>query len=378
MKISILQENLNRGLNTVSKLITARTTLPILNNILLTAEEGKLKLTATNLEIGINLWLPAKKEKDGQFTIPAKDLTEFINTLPVGKIDLTEKQEKLYLEAGAYKASFNGMNAAEYPAVPSLKDKAVSGKITKQLELPIKDFIEAVTLVCFAAAGDETRPALTGVRINSEANKLQFVATDGYRLSLKKISLSKAADWPTLIIPSRALLEVSKIVSSHQEEEKILKIALVKDINQVIFSFNQIEVVARLIEGEYPDFQKIIPEKGESQAVLNKEDFFQAVRSASIFARKSSNIIKLIFKGSTLTIQANAQEVGENEISQEIKYQGSPTSIAFNYRFLQDFLSSFNEEELVMEISGALKPGLFKGVKNPSFLHIIMPVRLQA
>ena len=379
MQVSILQENLNKGFSITSRIISSKTILPILSNILISAEEGKLKLTATNLEIGINIWLPAKKEKAGKFTVPAKDITEFVSSLPAGKIELKKHQEKIQLISGAYKAVFNGMSAAEFPNVPSLKDKTISFKSLKKFEIDVKEFINIVNNVCFAAAIDETRLVLTGVRLKSVGKEIQFAATDGYRLSLKKIKLDKEINIPILIIPARALVEVARIIKGEGEikEGKKLQIVIVKEAKQIIFSFNNIEVVARMIEGEFPDFTKIIPEKGNTKMVIDKESFNKAVKTSSIFARRSANIIKLKIKGSKLKVMANASEVGENEVELPVKVQGKEVQIAFNYRFLQDFVSSFDKELFVLETSGPLKPGLFKVEKDPSFLHIIMPVRLQ-
>lgn len=379
MKTFVLQENFNKGLNLISRVISSKPPLPILSNVLLSTEEGKLKLTATNLEIGINFWLPAKKIKSGKFTIPAKDLTEFVSSLPPGKINLEQKQERLTLVSGAYKATFNGMPATEFPEVPSLKGKKSKLKISKKFELEVKQFVRAVNAVGYAAAVDETRPVLTGIHLSSLDSRLQLVATDGYRLGLKKIKIGKKIDISTLIIPARALLEVVKIIEAEAEAEKDqgLQTAITEETKQTVFSYGNAEVVARLIEGEYPDFSKIIPEKGESEAVIDKEEFNKAIRAASIFARRSANIVKLAFSSSGLTVQANAPEIGENEIKLPIKYDGEKVEIAFNCRFLQDFLNSFDQDVFILGFSGSLKPGLFTGEKDASLLHVIMPVRLQ-
>jgi len=347
MKVSVLQENLNKGLSIASKVVSSKTNLPILTNILLIAEEGKLKLTATNLETGINVWLPAKKENEGRFTAPAKDLTEFIASLSPGKIELETKQEKLHVVLGKYKAIFNGMAAAEFPSVPSLKDKAFFSQIGKKFFIDTAKFVEAVNQVCFSAAIDETRPVLTGVRLDFSDRQLQLVATDGYRLSLKKIRLEKKINIPILIIPARALMEVVKIIEAEggEKKEKRLQLAITKEKNQIIFSFNNAEVVARLIEGEFPEFGKIIPKKGENKVLVDKEEFSQAIRAASIFARRGANIIKLKIKNEKLKIMANAPEIGENEIDLSAKCEGKmQAQIAFNYRFLQDFLNNFNKK----------------------------------
>ncbi|PIS08888.1 DNA polymerase III subunit beta [Candidatus Beckwithbacteria bacterium CG10_big_fil_rev_8_21_14_0_10_34_10] len=378
MKASILQENLQKGLNLTSRAINSRVNLPILGNILISTKEAKIKLTATNLEISINVFLPAKKERSGQFTIPAKDITEFVSSLPTGRVDLEEKKEKLELVSGSYRAIFNGMSAAEFPQVPSLVD-GKKEDVLKKTKIDTKSFIKAVNYVNFAAAQDENRPVLTGVRLSFEESNLQLVATDGYRLSLKKIKLEKKIDFPTLIIPARALGEVVRIITSNDsngEDEKLV-LSITKDKTQVIFSYADTEVIARLIEDKYPDFSKIIPDKGENMAIIDREEFYKAIKAASIFARKSANIVKFTFFNNNMTIEANAPEIGENEIKIGIRYKGDKEQIAFNYRFIQDFLSNFDQESLSLEISGPLKPGLFKGEKDNSFLHVIMPVRLQ-
>ncbi len=379
MKTTILQENLNKGLSLINQIISPKINLPILNNVLISCqEEGKLKLTATNLETGVNIWLPAKLETKGDFTLPAKDLLEFISSLPPEKITLEQEKEKIKVISGEYKAVFNGMSAIDYPQVPSLKTKTKL-KIKEEFTLPVKKFIQAVSKVIFAAAIDETRPVLTGIRMSSENKTIQLVATDGYRLSLKKLKIDKKISLPDLIIPAKALQEIVKIIeaSKEEKEKEEIKAAIIQNGNQVIFSFKNTEVVTRLIEGDFPDFEKIIPAKGDNKAIIDKQEFLTAIKATSIFARRSANIIKLSFKEGQLMITANAPELGKNEVSLGIKYNGDEVNIAFNFRFLQDFLNSLKTETFMIELSDSLKPGLFKPEKSASYLHIIMPVRLQ-
>lgn len=375
MKASILQENLDKGLSIVSKIVDARANLPILGNVLLTAEEGNLKLTTTNLNIGVNIWLPAKKEKEGQFTAPAKDLTDFVSSLPQQKVVLKKEREVLKITAGNYNADFNGMNAAEFPQVPSLRSDKTKTK--KKFELSVNRFISMVEQTAFASAQDETRPVLTGVRISTTGKKIQLVATDGYRLSVKKGALKKTLSLPVLVVPASALNEVVRIIGGEKEEEEKLTIAIVEGSGQVIFNYKNIEVSARLIEGEFPDFEKIIPEASNNKAVLEKEEFEKAVRASSIFARKSANIIRFKFAKNGVLLRANAPEVGRNEISVDCKYKGKEIEIAFNCRFILDFLRSLTDENFSLEISDPLKPGLFRGEEDSEYLHIIMPVRIQ-
>lgn len=374
MKITILQENLAKGLSTVNKFVSSKTQLPVLANILFSAGKGKLKLSATNLETGINYWLPAKIEGRGEITIPAKIITEFVSSLPTDKAHLTAVKNKLEVSCRNFKASFNSISANEFPAIPSLKAKKTT-KTLKKFSLKTNAFVKAVSQVAFTAAIDESRPVLTGIRWSFLGKKIQLVATDGYRLSLKTLKLTEKMDLKTLIIPARTLTELARICS--QEKKETITITLSKKTNQAIFSFDEIEVVTRLIEGEFPDFEKIIPQEKTTKIIIDKEELYQAVRAAALFAKDSANIVRFEVKGKKLKVSANAPEIGENEVELEIKKEGEDNKIAFNHRFLQEYLNISDKKELVLEMSGSLKPGVFKPLGQASFLHIIMPVRLQ-
>ncbi|MFC1711042.1 DNA polymerase III subunit beta [Patescibacteria group bacterium] len=375
MNLTILQENLSNGLNKVSKFIDNKAQLSILANILLVAEKGKLKLSATNLETGINLKLPAKVLKEGRITIPARTIVDFVSSLPADKIDLNLNKNQLTISCRNYKATLNGVSAEEFPAVPTLLDQKIEDKL-EQINLQSKTFFQAVSQVAFTAAVDESRPILTGVKVEFFKEKIVLAATDGYRLSLKTIKVKKGAKKKTLIIPSRALLELTKIYSQ-EEENKNISLTLLKGENQAIFSINETEIITRLIEGEFPDIEKIIPQGKTTTIKLNKQDFQNAVKTASIFAKDSANIIKLKVEKEKLKIMANAPEVGENEVELEVKKDGEDNSIAFNFRFLQEYLNCLESEELVLDVLGPLKPGVFKPVDDDLFFYIIMPVRVQ-
>lgn len=374
MKLTIFQENLSKALNTVNKFVSVRAQLPVLSNILFTAEDNKLKLSATNLETGINLWLPAKVEVNGAITISAKAISEFVASLPSDKVEIKADANKFFIHCRNYRANFNGMAAAEFPQISSLKkNPPASGE---KLKLSASDLIEAINLTAFTAAQDESRPVLTGVKIIFTEKDIQLAATDGYRLSFKTIKLKNPAKLTSLIIPGRALTEIARICSQEKEHEK-MEITLAKDVNQVIFTFNEVEIITRLIEGEYPDFTKIIPREKTTAIVINREELQRAVKTAALFAKDSANIIKLNIKNQILSITANAPEIGDNEVTLEVKQEGEDSQIAFNCRFLQEFLSVFTQEELTLETLGSLKPGVFKSPKDDSFMHIIMPVRVQ-
>jgi DNA polymerase-3 subunit beta len=375
MKLTILQESLSKGLSVANKFVSSKVQLPVLANILFRAEEGKLKLSATNLETGINLWLPAKVEEKGEITISAKSITEFISSLPAEAVQLKVEKNKLEIVCRNYRASFNGIAASEFPQVPSLRAKKTDSKL-ETINLHAKDLVEAINKVAFTAAQDESRPVLTGVRLTFLNKEIQLVATDGYRLSLKTVPLKNEVKMSSLIIPARAMMELARICLQEEKQEK-LEVNLTKEGNQLIFSFNDVEIVTRLIEGEFPDFMRIIPQEKTTQIIVNAEEFQRSIKVASLFAKDSANIVRFSIEKQKLKITANAPDVGENEIELEVKQEGDDNKIAFNCRFLQEFLSIFNKEEVVMESSGALKPGVFKQVKDGSFLHIIMPVRIQ-
>lgn len=368
MKLTILQENLSKGIAQAERFISAKTQLLVLTNIYLKAEREKLKIQATNLETGITLWLKAKIENQGEITVPARVFSEFLNSLPKEKVKLELEGKKLHLSSGSFSASFTGVAADEFPPLPTLVEKK------PEITFPASVFFPALSKVSFAAARDEGRPVLTGVLFKPEGEKLTLAATDGYRLSVKVFKKSKLKLASSLIIPARSLLEALRIVGEGEEE---VGLSFTEKKNQAIFSLPEVEIVTRLIEGEFPEYQKIIPGSFTTRVVLEKESFLKALKMAAIFARDSANIVRLQIEKQALTISANSPQVGENQTRVEAGVEGEEQKIAFNVRFLLEFLGNIDEEEVVFEMSGALNPGLFKTPKDPLFLHVIMPVRVQ-
>lgn len=374
MKIQILQENLIKGLNLTSRLITSKTQLPVLANTLFTTEGNRLKIASTNLEMGIVVWLGAKIEKEGAITLPSKILQEYVSSLPAEKIELTVEENTATLISDRFKASFNGISANEFPLLPKGDKKifSFSGGILS----------EVISQVVYASANDEGRPILTGVLIKNEGGILTFAATDGYRLSVKRINVEKSFEKDfkkNLVIPAKCLFELGKIISEvKKQEENLVEMTLTEDGNQAIFVFPDIELSTRLLEGEFPDFEKIIPREFTTRVYLDKEEITQAIRISSIFARDSANIVKLSFTDGKVIISANSPQIGENIAEVEGKIEGEGNQIAFNYRFLLDFLNNISSDQIVFEMNGSLNPGVFKPKDDDSFFHIIMPVRLQS
>lgn len=378
MKITVLQENLNKGLASASRIVSNKVQLPVLSNVLLVSDKGRLRLSATNLETGINLWIGAKIEEEGSMCIPAKVLAEYVASLPAEKINLSSEENVLKIECASYNASIIGLSPSEFPVVPTLDDKKLS-------YLKPSELSEATSQVAYAATQDESRPVLTGVFLKPSEDQgkriINLVATDGYRLSLKKItclegSFGEEEFEKGLIVPGKALTEVSRMVGENDDKKK-LGIAVSPGENQIIFSTSEAEVVSRLIEGDYPDFAKVIPSDNETRAILDTELFMRGIKTASIFARESANIVKVEIGKNSLRIMANTAQVGSNVSELEAKVEGKENKIAFNGRYLIDFLNSVKTERVEFQMSSALSPGTFTQVGDNSLLHVIMPVRVQ-
>lgn len=360
----------------VGRIISAKSQLPTLGNVLIAAENNRLRLLATNLEISINFWVGAKVEKEGGLLLPARTLAELVSSLPAEKVDLEATSEILKISCGSFQASLNGLPSGEFPPFPSLPEKT-------KTSFPLSAFLEAVSQVAFAAAQDEGRPILAGVKWLPGEGEISLASTDGYRLSVKKIPFKTTFLKDSLVIPSRALLEAAHLSQEKgkKDDGEELGIFLAPSENQIVFSLGEVEVASRLIEGEFPDFTKIIPSGFTSRAAIGKEELLRATRVAAVFARDSANIIRWKIDpsadGGKLTLSANSPQVGENISEIEAKIEGEAGEIAFNFRFLLDFLNAVKSEEIIFEMSGPLNPGVFKLSGDDSLLHIIMPVRVQ-
>ena len=374
MKVQILQENLNRGVGLVTRMVAGKVQLPVLSNILLTTEGNKLRLSATNLETGMNVWLDAKVEKQGKITIPARVFSELVSSLPQATVSLVLEEDKLRVKCDRYKAVVNGIGAEEFPEVPSLRGKkAPAGSMMINAEV----LESSVRQVAMAAGVDEARPIFTGVKMEIGKTKMRMAATDGYRLSVRTIKgLKGIKEKKEMVVPAKALMELTKIVEKQDSGEVMM--AATDEEKQLILAVKDVEIVTRLLEGDFPDFEKIIPESSSATIELDAEELSQAVRAAAIFARDSANIVKFRVVGSSLVISANAPQVGENEIELSVKKSGEDAEIAFNSKYLTEMLGSIEADSLTLGMSGALSPGVFKIKGEEDFLHIIMPVRVQS
>lgn len=363
MKVTVTQENLNKALGVVSRVASSKTSLPVLNNILLRTENNRLLLAATNLEVAITEYIGAKVMSEGAITIPARLLSEFIANLPKGNVDLKVDGSKLHISADKYVSTINGMPADEFPALPDIES---AHTLTLATEL-LKTAISQTTLT---ASSDDTRPVLTGVLCHVHEGSLYFAATDGYRLSERR--LVKSDDDIRALIPASTLSDVARVVPDDCDEVTILI-----DDSQVRFRMNDIEVTSRLIEGNFPDYRQLIPKETEIHATLSRTDFSRVTKVASLFARESGGSVTVTADNSkqTLSIHSIASQLGENtsEATAEVDYEGSVT---LNSRYLIEALGCFDKETIKFGFSGKLAPCVLSDVSNGGdYQHIVMPLR---
>jgi DNA polymerase III subunit beta len=373
VNVSVMQENLARGLQTVSRAVSARATLPVLANVLLRTEGSGLKLTATNLEIGINCWVPGKVTDEGEITVPARLLTDLVATLPNQRIDLvlSAKDRTLKLTCGQNRSSIKGIEADEFPVVAAIGESPTTAVDARLLR-------DALGQVVFAAATDESRPILTGVLTRFNGDTLTLAAADNYRIAVRTLTLDRpVTPEVTIVVPARSYAELMRILP---DGDAPIEITVTPNKSQVLFHAEGVDLVSRLIEGQFPNYEPVIPTSHSSRAVIDRESFLAGTRRASIFARDSANIVKIELgaedgNGTGVAITAHAADVGDNADTVDAVVEGSPTAIAFNARYLTDVLSNLGSDEAALELSGPLAPGVIRGIGRDDYVHVIMPVR---
>lgn len=375
MKVTCLQENLSRGLSIVARAVAARSTLPVLGNVLIATENGRLRLSATNLELGITCWIGAKIEEDGSTTVPARTFVDLVNTLPNDQIamNLNVRTQVLNVHCGSFTNDIKCIDAQEFPPM-------VPPDLEQGLELKADDLREMINQVVFAASSDDARPVLTGVLVSVDSGELTMAAADGFRLSVRSAHLpSPAANISSSIVPSRAMAELGRVLS---DGEEVVTMFLPPDRGQVIFRTKNIELVSQLIDGAYPDFNSIIPTGNDTRTVVSTSAFLKACKAADIFAREAAHSARLrIVPGSelepgTLEVSATAAETGSNQTLVDATIEGDAVEIAFNVRFLVDVLNAVATPNVSLETTSSSKPGIIRPVGRDDFLHVIMPMHL--
>jgi len=372
MKIISLQKNLKSCVYAVSHIAQKNTNLPILNNILISATDGVIRLITTNLEIGITSVLRGKVEKEGSYTVDAKILSDYVNLLHNEKISLELKDKELEIECGDAKTKIKGQSSEEFPFIPVIERD-------NPYTLTINDFKKAVSQVLFSAALDETRAELSGVLLIMENKKITCVATDSYRLAEKSIPIkSEVVDERRCIIPARTLQEILRVVGSESgEDDAPSEITLYVSENQCLFIIGNTEIVSRLIDGRYPDYQQIIPQKHSSRILVDKQELSRAVKAAAIFSKSGVNDINLevnIAKKSII-ISAASGQTGEHTSILPATINGEDVSIILNSRYLLDVLAVLGDETVTIELTDANTPCIIKDGQIKDYLYIIMPIR---
>lgn len=389
MRVDCLQENMAKGLSVVGRAVSSRTTLPVLQNVLLQAETpASLKLSATNLDIAINCWVAAQVEEDGATTVPARLITEFVNTLPAGPMhmELNVRTQSLRLSCGRTEANFKVIDATDFPVIPT-------GESNRSLHIPSATLRHMIQQVTFAASTDESRPTLTGVYITTEENRLVLVATDGYRLSMRATALDNVAEPVAVIVPARSLAEVARIAAD-ADEDAAATLNVTPDRNQVIIqipgrgthdskgAFQRTDLVSQIIDATYPNYKAIIPSGWETRTVLNTQEFTQAIRRAYLFAREASNIVRLSIQPGDpgyMRIFASSNEYGDQQADVDAVVEGPAIDLAFNGRYLLDVLQVMDMPQVVLETSKPNRPGVIRplGAGEDEFVYVLMPMNLR-
>jgi DNA polymerase-3 subunit beta len=376
MKLSCLQENLNRGLSIVGRAVATRSTLPITQNILLSAEQSRLKLSATNLEMAITCWIGAKVKQKGDITIPARLLSDFVNSLPndLIEVNLPANSRILELKSGHFQAHIHGIDAADFPPIPQINDG-----ITTTIEAA--SLREGIAQVAFAAATEESRPVLTGINTEFDGEQLNLVAADGFRLAVHKTTLSSPVkEKTTVIIPARTLNELNRLLG---EQEEPVEITINEKKSQVLFRLKDAEIVSQLIQGSFPNYSQVIPQSYTTRAVVDISEFLRVTKMASIFARDASGIVRLVITpGSELnpgkvTVSAQAEEVGDNVGEVDALTDGEEAKIAFNVKYLSDVLSVLSQAQVALELTTPSSPGTIRPIGVDNYVHVVMPMFVQ-
>jgi len=379
MKVSCLQENLSKGLSIVGRAVSSKSTLPVLSNILLATDEGRLKLAATNLELAVVTWIGAKVEDEGAITVPARLLGEFVASLPNERIDmdLNVRTHTLHLACLRSDAHIKGIDAAEFPPIPTVGE---ANETTATVQIEPDLLRQVIGQVAFAAATDENRPVLTAVLVSFGDSELTLAATDGFRLSVRRTRLPTAAPQKLdVLVPARTLNEVARLLT---EEKDPVEVTVTPNKSQILFHMSNTDVVSRLIEGTFPNYQHIIPSSYKTRSVVSTSEFLNATRRASFFAREAANVVRLtISAGEELSpgrvsVTATSAEVGDNVNDLDAVVEGEGLTIAFNARYLAEVLSVLTSQHVGLETNAPTNPGVIRPVGDDGFIHVIMPLQI--
>ena len=373
MKLQCTHENLDKALSNISRAVANRTTLPITQNVLLKVNNGKLQLSATNLEMAINTWIGAEITEEGETTVPARIFTDLIKSYPNDNIDLNLKNNNLLIKCGPYNSNLIAQPSDDFPPIPE------SDSLDPTFTIAPARLSKLINSVIFSAAQDQSRPVLTGVKFSITNNVLTLASADGFRLSIISFELENE-NIPEIdfIVPAKSLLEVSRILPFAQDDVSVF---MTKASNQVIFKMGNYQLTTTLTQGNFPDFNSLIPDSNSTSCIIPKSDFKSAVRSLGVLAKDGNGIIRLEISGTeenqNLLMSSKTDELGENSVILEVNSSGDDSKIAFNSKYLSDVLEVIDGENVILEINGDSNPGLIKPENNSNYIHIVMPMFVQ-
>lgn len=377
MKITSLQENLKNGLSLVGHIAGKNQNLPILNNILIRAENGIIKLSTTDLEIGIVTTVRGKVEEEGVFTVEAKIISDYVSLLPNQKTELNLKENKIDVLCGNYHTVIKGQSAEEFPLIPQI-ERNIFYKVKAD------DLKKALSQVVFAVSNSETRLELTGVLFTINKDELVLTATDSYRLAEKKIKIetnSTSEAGGKVIVPAKTLQELSRVLSAVRTEsvdDKSNELSFYYTDNQILFVLNETELVSRLIEGQYPDYQQIIPQNIETKATVEKNELVRAVKAAAIFSKSGVNDVNLDFpeKQNKVVVSSSSGLSGENITNIEAEVSGRDNGMVVNYRYLLEGLNSITGDKVNIQVVNGNAPCIMRAASgDEGYLYLIMPIK---
>lgn len=374
MKLISVQENLKKGLLLVSHGTGKNINLPILNNVLIKAYQNTIELISTNLEIGIIHKLRGKVEEDGEFTVDAKIITEYVNLLPSENVEIEEIDGELKIECDNFKTKIKGESAKDFPLIPSVPQDNYYSCTTGDMK-------KALNSVAFAVSNSENRIELAGVLFNFEDDKLILVATDSYRLAEKAITVKANGDFNNqkLIVPARTVQELLRILSNYNSEdlnfEQNGEVKISISDNQILFTIDSVELVSRLINGQYPDYKQIIPDKSKTEVITSKQNLSRAVKAVAIFSKTGINDVNLEFKNNKIVISASSGQSGESRVDVDAEISGIDNEVAINYRYLVDGLNNIVSDKVKLSVVSNNTPCVLTADKDDNYLYVVMPIR---
>jgi DNA polymerase-3 subunit beta len=360
----------------VGRAVASRTTLPITNNVLIATDQSGLKLVATNLEMAISHWIGAEVEEEGAITVPARLLTEFISSLPNEKVDISlfPRTKTLGLKCARFEARISGVDAKDFPPIPKVDEG-----VTTQVE--VEALRQGISQVAFAAATEESRPVLTGVNTEFDGNLLTMAAADGFRLAVYKLPINNPVSQRTeVIIPARTLSELNRLTV---DQEEAIEIRVNPNKSQALFRLKNIELVSQLVQGAFPKYSQLIPQSYNTRTVIDVAEFLRATRTASIFARDGSGIVRLVvapggeLTPGKVTISARSEEIGDDVGEIDAIVEGEEAKIAFNGKYLIDVLGVLHEAQVALETTNPSSPGVIRPVGVDNYIHVVMPMFVQ-